>query len=92
MILIPFIENAFKHGVNSEQKSHIKINMELQKKELYLFVSNIKVSIQKETTEQSGLGIKNTKNRLEWIYPAKHLLTIIETEKKFEVSLHINLS
>ncbi|HEV8283638.1 MAG TPA: histidine kinase [Chitinophagaceae bacterium] len=92
MLLIPFIENAFKHGVNSEQKSHIKINIELQKNELHLFVSNNKVSTQQETIEQSGLGIENTKNRLELIYPNKHLLTIDESDKHFEVSLHINLS
>jgi sensor histidine kinase YesM len=92
MLLIPFIENAFKYGVNSEQKSHIKINMELQKKELHLFVSNNKVSTQQETAEHSGLGIENTKNRLELIYPGKHLLTINESDKHFEVSLRINLS
>jgi signal transduction histidine kinase len=92
MLLIPFIENAFKHGVNSEQKSHIKINMELQKKELYLYVSNNKVTTQQQTTERSGLGIENTRSRLQLIYPAKHLLTINESDKYFEVSLHINLS
>jgi len=92
MLLIPFIENAFKYGVNSEQKSHIKISMEVQKKELHLFVSNNKVIIQREIIEQSGLGIENTKNRLELIYPKKHLLTINDSDKHFEVSLHINLS
>jgi sensor histidine kinase YesM len=92
MLLTPFIENALKHGVNSEQKSHIKINLALQKSELHLFVSNNKVSTQKETAERSGLGIENTKKRLELIYPGKHLLTVNESDKHFEVSLHINLS
>ena len=92
MLLIPFIENAFKYGVNSEQKSHIRISMEVLKKELHLFVSNNKVSTQREISERNGLGIENTKNRLELIYPKKHLLTINDSDKHFEVSLHINLS
>ncbi|UII29590.1 sensor histidine kinase [Fulvivirga ulvae] len=92
MLLIPFIENAFKHGVNAEQRSHIKIEIALKESELHLSVSNRKVEIQKETTEQSGLGIENTKRRLQLIYPLKYLLSITETEKDFSVSLRINLA
>lgn len=91
MLLIPFIENAFKHGVNSEQKSHIKIETTMNKKQLQLSVVNNKVNIQKDISERSGLGIENTRHRLNLIYPSKHLLAINETEKEFSVSLHINL-
>lgn len=91
MLLIPFIENAFKHGVNSEQKSHIKIEISLSKTELRLLVVNNKVSVQQDTSESSGLGITNTWHRLHLIYPSKHLLVINDTEKEFSVSLHINL-
>lgn len=91
MLLIPFIENAFKHGVNSEQKSHIKIELAINKTELQLIVVNNKVSIQQDISERSGLGINNTWHRLNLIYPSKHLLVINDTEKEFSVSLHINL-
>ena len=91
MLLIPFIENAFKHGVNSEQKSHIKIDIVMNKNELRLSVVNNKVDIQQNTSERSGLGIENTKHRLDLIYPANHLLVINDTEKQFNVSLYINL-
>lgn len=91
MLLIPFIENAFKHGVNSEQKSHIKIDIVMTKNELQLSVVNNKVDIQQSSSERSGLGIENTKHRLNLIYPAKHLLVINETEKLFNISLYINL-
>ncbi len=91
MLLIPFIENAFKHGVNSEQKSHIKIEITMNKTELQLKVVNNKVTIQKEISERSGLGIENTKHRLDLIYPSKHLLVINDAEKEFSVSLYINL-
>ncbi len=91
MLLIPFIENAFKHGVNPEQKSYIKIEMTIDETEFKLKVKNNKVNIQRDISERSGLGIENTKHRLELIYPSKHILTINDTEKEFSVSLNINL-
>jgi len=91
MLLIPFIENAFKHGVNSEQKSHIKIELAINKTELQLSVVNNKVIVQQDISERSGLGINNTNHRLNLIYPSKHLLVINDTDKEFSVSLHINL-
>lgn len=91
MLLIPFIENAFKHGVNSEQKSHIRIETTMNKTEFQLRVVNNKVNVQRDISERSGLGIENTKHRLNLIYPSKHLLVINDTEKEFFVSLYINL-
>jgi sensor histidine kinase YesM len=91
MLLIPFVENAFKHGVNSEQNSNIRINIKANESELHFFVANNKVNIQSDTVEKNGLGIENTKHRLGLIYPSRHLLTIKETENDFIVSLHINL-
>lgn len=91
MLLVPFVENAFKHGVNSEQKSHIRIAITMNKGEFQLSVVNNKVNIQREIAERSGLGIDNTQHRLNLIYPGKHLLVINDTEKEFFVSLHINL-
>ncbi|WP_157310037.1 sensor histidine kinase [Chitinophaga tropicalis] len=91
MLLVPFIENAFKHGVNSEQKSRIRIEITIDRTELQLSVVNNKVDIQRDISERSGLGIENTRHRLNLIYPSKHLLVINDTEKEFFVSLYINL-
>ena len=91
MLLIPFIENAFKHGVNSEQKSRIRIGMQVSSTEFQLSVVNNKVNVQRDISERSGLGIENTRHRLNLIYPSRHLLTIHDNEKDFIVSLHINL-
>jgi sensor histidine kinase YesM len=91
MLLICFIENAFKHGVNSEEESRIVINMTTDQSIFQLLVVNNKVNTQKDTSEHSGFGIKNTKHRLELIYPSKHILMIKETEQDFTASLHINL-
>lgn len=92
MLLIPFVENAFKHGVNSEQNSNIRINIKANAPELHFLVSNNKVNNQSGINKNNiGLGIENTKHRLNLIYPSRHLLTIKETENDFIVSLHINL-
>lgn len=91
MLLIPFIENAFKHGVNSEQKSHIKIDITMNKQEIRLNVVNNKVNMQHDIVEKSGLGIENTKHRLDLIYPSRYLLVINDAQKEFSVSLYINL-
>lgn len=91
MLLIPFVENAFKHGVNSEQKSDIKIEMTMNKTEFQLSVVNNKVNVQQDISEGSGLGIENTRHRLNLIYPSKHLLIINDTQKEFSVTLYINL-
>lgn len=91
MLLIPFIENAFKHGVNPEQKSDICIDIEVQEKGIRMLVANTKVHVQDEMSELSGLGIENTKSRLQLIYPSAHTLTINQSENDFKVVLHINL-
>ncbi len=91
MLLIPFIENAFKHGVNSEQKSRIRIEIMINQQELQLRVVNNKVNVQQDISERSGLGIENTRHRLNLIYPSNHLLVISDNEKEFFVSLYINL-
>jgi uncharacterized protein YpmS len=91
MLLIPFIENAFKHGVNSEQKSRIKVEITMNNNEIQLKVLNNKVNVQRDISERSGLGIENTKHRLNLIYPSRNLLVINDSEKEFFVSLYINL-
>lgn len=92
MLLMPFIENAFKHGVSTDQRCEIKISIKVEKEELRLEVTNRKVDLQTETSESSGLGIENTKRRLELLYPSRHLLSISETSRDFIVLLQIHLS
>jgi Histidine kinase len=92
LILISFIENAFKHGVNSEEDSNIIIAIAVEKQVLHLNVLNNKVEKEINSDDKSGLGIENTKHRLQLIYPDKHLLSIDDNPTTFNVSLHIHLS
>lgn len=90
LILMSFVENAFKHGVNPDQDSAIRITITLQAASLQLLVANNKVdSIHLD--EAMGIGVKNTTSRLERLYPGKHQLTINENDKNYTVNLSLNL-
>lgn len=91
LILIAFIENAYKHGVNAEDNSIIKIKIETTENQLHLFVRNNKVFVQRSEEAESGVGVENTKNRLQMIYPGKHKLIIENSEKEYTVSLTLDL-
>jgi sensor histidine kinase YesM len=91
LLLIPFIENAFKHGVNSEQNSAIAIKISCHKNELLLVVKNNKVDVEWVKNEAGGLGIANTQNRLQLIYPNKHHLTIDNAHAYYSVTLKLHL-
>ncbi|PQJ13091.1 hypothetical protein CJD36_004930 [Flavipsychrobacter stenotrophus] len=90
-VLIPFIENAFKHGVNAEQESNININIEIAEASMQMQVWNRKVTIYKSEENSTGTGIINTRTRLQMLYPGKHVLTIHDRETDFSVLLKIDL-
>lgn len=92
LVLIPFIENAFKFGINPEKKSHILINMQLVQSDFHLHVFNEAVSMQDDIESVSGLGINNTRQRLSLLYPDKHKLVIDNSKSGFTVDLYISLA
>lgn len=91
LVLIPFIENAFKHGVNSEENSDIDIKISVTDTKLKMSVKNNCVTTNNNTLNKSGLGIENTKQRLNLLYPKNYTLNISEVDQCFTVSLILNL-
>lgn len=91
LLLIPFIENAFKYGLNPEEKSAIEVHLAISDKHLSLRVKNNKVNITLPYDEKSGHGLENTRMRLQYLYPDKHNLSIFDTPETFEVQLTITL-
>jgi two-component system, LytTR family, sensor kinase len=77
MLLIPFVENAFKHGVGMIQNPTIEINLQTENKRLTFEVKN-KVNRQSKEVKDtaSGIGLNNVKRRLELLYPENHQLSI----------------
>lgn len=91
-MLIPFIENAFKHGVNSEENSDIQVFVRIRGEDLHMDVSNRKVSVQRKDEPSTGIGIENTRQRLELLYGGRYTLDIEDTENYYTVNLQITLS
>ena len=76
MLLVPFIENAFKHGISYSEPCTILIGIESDKKAIRLKVVNTVYKKEKEIADDHGIGLKNTLRRLELVYPGKHSLEI----------------
>jgi sensor histidine kinase YesM len=95
LILLGFIENAFKHGA-SKNPINPKIHIHLQEKDsqLYLRVYNTKVAIQGKSVvvPKKGIGITNVSRQLEIHYPGAHELKITDTATSYEVQLTIDLT
>jgi hypothetical protein len=91
LLLIPFIENAFKHGVGEGDQCDISITLNILPEKLLFQVQNQKV---KKISEgfSSGIGIENTRTRLKMIYPGKHQLKVIENDSNFAVWLELILN
>jgi two-component system, LytTR family, sensor kinase len=90
MLLIPFVENAFKHGVSYLEECAINIQLKINPDELVFKVENpvIKKGSGEIPTE-SGTGLKNVLRRLELLYHGKHEITIDENKMKYMVNLII---
>jgi LytS/YehU family sensor histidine kinase len=89
-LLIPFIENAFKHGVNSEGNSDIKIKITINKGDIVLEVANNKVYLRQGQEKNTDIGISSTRRRLNLLYPGKHVLDINDGKNDFIVYLKID--
>ncbi|MDF2553635.1 MAG: histidine kinase [Chryseobacterium sp.] len=87
MILVPFVENAFKHGDFRNKGFEMKISDE--NKILHFYLLNYKKERMRDVL--SGIGIENVKKRLSILYPKMHQLDIKDSETEFIVDLKINL-
>lgn len=94
MMMLPFVENAFKHGISLNTPSHVKITLQTKDGKLYLDVSN-SINKASETDPErlhGGIGLQNVKQRLSLLYPGQHELIIRENAKEFFVHLTLQLS
>ncbi len=93
MLLIPFVENAFKHGVSLTSPSHVYIALERSPTAVVFTVINSRHEKQHKDPEKnkSGIGLENVKQRLELLYPDRHRLAIQQTDKEFIAKLVVQL-
>lgn len=92
MILVPFVENAFKHGSQSDNY-WVNLTIEFDEESMHMNISNSYCPQAKENANTtSGIGIENVKKRLDLLYPQSHRLEIEKGEKEYKVGLTIKLS
>lgn len=91
LILLPFVENAFKHGISENRfSSYIRINLELKDRQLSFLCENSKAE-ESAKSETETIGLANIRRQLELLYP-DHLLEIKNKKSNFSVLLKINLA
>ena len=89
MLLIPFVENSFKHGAIIDGSLAIMIAVKRNSEMLFFEVEN---SVLEKTNDSTGIGLENIKKRLEMLYPNAYTLEINRTDKLFKVQLAININ
>jgi hypothetical protein len=94
MLLIPFVENAFKHGTGTLETAVINISLSVDevKRLMHFSVTNDVGPADDSKDSSSGIGIANVRRRLAILYPDKHELTISNTPDQFTVDLTIYLT
>ena len=90
MLLIPFVENAFKHGTGLIQNPEIEIELTAENDKLNFIVKNKFIQTETIKDKTSGIGLVNVKRRLELLYGNRHHLVINKTDGWFIASLELN--
>jgi LytS/YehU family sensor histidine kinase len=90
VILIPFVENAFKHGNKNLPGMGISIDLAVDEEKMVFEVKNIKSHKEIQKDSGTGVGLANIKKRLELQYPGKHILEIDDAMDSFRVYLEIH--
>jgi LytS/YehU family sensor histidine kinase len=88
LLLLPFVENAFKHGIE-DNSGWVTINLKVTGSRLFLKVGNSCPAEPKHNLK--GMGLRNVKRRLELTYPGGHQLTINQTAAAFEAELQVDI-
>lgn len=85
LILMSFVENAFKYGISKKDNSIIQVVIKADEKVIQFTCSN--QIFNRQPTERSGIGIANTRQRLQYLYPEKYALAVGELNDRFNVQL-----
>lgn len=91
LLLIPFVENSFKHGTSGLERGWIHIDLKIEGNRIHFRIDNSKPKLPQDTVSH-GIGLTNVRSRLELLYPDKHTLTIKDAEDHYLTELKLELS
>jgi two-component system LytT family sensor kinase len=89
MLLLPLVENAFKHGAGQKMPV-IQVICKIDEKNLEFMVKNTKATSPNPKIEASGIGLMNVQKRMDLIYPGKGKLIIDDSKDHYTVSIKIS--
>lgn len=91
LLLVPFVENAFKHSHSYDRKTRIEVSIHQEKEDELIFrVSNSVGDYSENIEKDSGIGLENVKRRLHLLYPDKHKLKIGQQNGTYNVTLTLS--
>jgi len=92
-LLIPFVENAFKYGIDPSKPSKLKVYINCDENRIkFECINSYDDNFKSYYKEQGfGIGIKNAIQRLELVYPKKHTFSVLKEERTFSVKMSINI-
>ncbi len=90
LLLLPLVENAFKHGLSTSKNGWLTVNIGLDQSTLTVLVENIK-SPSVTPKNKGGIGLANLRKRLELLYPSRYQLDLEDKEDTFRAQLVIEL-
>ena len=92
LIFLPFIENAFKYGISTREMSPIEILLEINDQFIRFRVRNNKhINTSARIADNTGIGIQNTRRRLELLFPNRYALDIADERLSYMVNLKLNI-
>lgn len=91
LIFLPFVENAFKHGIDNHGKGFIRMVLSASRDTIDFTLENSHFPDRVASREHRGIGLENVKRRLEHLYPGKYSLDIIVTDESYQVKMRIAL-
>ena len=92
LLLIPFVENSFKHGASKMiTEPWIKLNIHIENNRLHFIIINSKLRSNEHTPAKGSIGLKNVRKRLELLYPGTHELNIVSEPDSYAVYLILQL-
>lgn len=92
LLLIPFVENCFKHGASKMlSRPWVNLIIKLEDETLYFLLNNSKPLEYSNINHKNGVGLSNVQKRLQLLYPASHQLTMTEEPEHFTVLLELKL-